>query len=226
MYVAGYGPRRSAWPASVGDGVIFQVADPYLIEWGMQFVARARKRRAKIRTRSSMHGASATYISGDQRGAEQHALVPGPRRQPHRRRPAPPRGRRSPPATSSRTSKEREGDYDYPRARRAGHRPLEVRARRDRRPLLRDRERGADPREAPCARRPSGCPSSTSTRTSRGSKTSWSRYGRRFPSLRSRRTRGLATTENISIIEGQLRSHPDEPLVGLGRATTSTGLPT
>src|ERR1700754_557315 len=36
VYVAGYGPKALRLAGRVGEGVIFQIADPFVIEWGMQ----------------------------------------------------------------------------------------------------------------------------------------------------------------------------------------------
>ena len=56
---------RSRWPARLGDGVIFQVADPYFIEWGMQFVRKGAEEAGRDLAEIVIHCSTATYISGD-----------------------------------------------------------------------------------------------------------------------------------------------------------------
>jgi probable F420-dependent oxidoreductase len=66
VYVAAYGPRALTLAGKVGDGVIFQVADPYFIEWGLQFVRRGAAEAGRDISEITIHCSTATYISGDQ----------------------------------------------------------------------------------------------------------------------------------------------------------------
>ena len=97
IYIAGYGPRALTLAGRLGDGVVFQVADPYFIEWGMQFVRQGAAEAGRDPSEIVIHCSAATYVlerSG--RGARAHALVPRARRQSHRRRPAAPQCRTAP----------------------------------------------------------------------------------------------------------------------------------
>jgi probable F420-dependent oxidoreductase len=66
VYVAAYGPRALTLAGKVGDGVIFQVADPYFIEWGMQFVRKGAEEAGRDPAEIVVHCSSATYITSDQ----------------------------------------------------------------------------------------------------------------------------------------------------------------
>jgi probable F420-dependent oxidoreductase len=66
VYVAAYGPRALTLAGRLGDGVIFQVADPYFIEWGMQFVRKGAEEAGRDVSEIVVHCSSATYITGDQ----------------------------------------------------------------------------------------------------------------------------------------------------------------
>jgi probable F420-dependent oxidoreductase len=65
VYVAGYGPKALRLAGRVGDGVIFQIADPFVIEWGMQFVREGAIEAGKDPDSIVVHCATATYISDD-----------------------------------------------------------------------------------------------------------------------------------------------------------------
>ena len=65
IYVAGYGPMALRLAGRVGDGVIFQVADPFFIEWGMQFVREGAEQAGRNADDIVVHCAAATYISDD-----------------------------------------------------------------------------------------------------------------------------------------------------------------
>ena len=64
VYVAGYGPKALRLAGRVADGVIFQIADPFVIQWGMQFVREGAK-EAVNPDAIVIHCATATYISDD-----------------------------------------------------------------------------------------------------------------------------------------------------------------
>ncbi len=65
VYVAGYGPKALRLAGRVADGVIFQIADPFVIQWGMQFVREGAKEAGKNPDAIVIHCATATYISDD-----------------------------------------------------------------------------------------------------------------------------------------------------------------
>jgi len=65
VYVAGYGPKALRLAGRVGDGVIFQIADPFVIEWGMQHVRAGAEEAGKDPDSIVIHCATATYVSDD-----------------------------------------------------------------------------------------------------------------------------------------------------------------
>jgi probable F420-dependent oxidoreductase len=65
VYVAGYGPKALRLAGRVGDGVIFQVADPFFIEWGLQFVRAGAEEAGRDPDDIVIHCAAATYVSDD-----------------------------------------------------------------------------------------------------------------------------------------------------------------
>jgi probable F420-dependent oxidoreductase len=65
VYVAGYGPKALRLAGKVGDGVIFQIADPYVIEWGMRHVRAGAEEAGKNPDDIVVHVATASYISDD-----------------------------------------------------------------------------------------------------------------------------------------------------------------
>jgi probable F420-dependent oxidoreductase len=65
IYVAGYGPRALALAGKVADGVVFQVADPHFIEWGMRFVRRGAEEAGRDAGEIVIHCSAATYVSSD-----------------------------------------------------------------------------------------------------------------------------------------------------------------
>jgi probable F420-dependent oxidoreductase len=69
VYVAGYGPKALRLAGRVGDGVIFQVADPFFIEWGMGFVREGAEEAGRNPDDIVIHCATATYISTDRNEA-------------------------------------------------------------------------------------------------------------------------------------------------------------
>lgn len=66
VYVAAYGPKALTLAGKVGDGVIFQTADPYFIEWGMQWVRKGAEEAGRDLSEIVVHCSSATYITSDQ----------------------------------------------------------------------------------------------------------------------------------------------------------------
>jgi probable F420-dependent oxidoreductase len=65
VYVAGYGPKALRLAGRVGEGVIFQIADPFVIEWGMQHVRAGAEEVGRNPDDLVVHCATATYISDD-----------------------------------------------------------------------------------------------------------------------------------------------------------------
>jgi probable F420-dependent oxidoreductase len=65
IYVAAYGPKALRLAGRVGDGVIFQVADPFFIQWGMQHVRAGAEEAGRDVSDIVVHCAAATYISDD-----------------------------------------------------------------------------------------------------------------------------------------------------------------
>jgi probable F420-dependent oxidoreductase len=65
VYVAGYGPKALRLAGRVGDGVIFQIADPFVIEWGMQHVRAGAEAAGKDPDSIVIHVATAAFISDD-----------------------------------------------------------------------------------------------------------------------------------------------------------------
>jgi probable F420-dependent oxidoreductase len=65
VYLAGYGPKALRLAGRVADGVIFQVADPFFIEWGMQHVRAGADEAGRDPSEIVIHCATATYISDD-----------------------------------------------------------------------------------------------------------------------------------------------------------------
>jgi probable F420-dependent oxidoreductase len=65
VYVAGYGPKALRLAGKVGDGIIFQIADPFVIEWSMQHIRAGAKEASRSLKDFTLHVATATYISRD-----------------------------------------------------------------------------------------------------------------------------------------------------------------
>jgi probable F420-dependent oxidoreductase len=65
VYIAGYGPRALTLAGRIGDGVVFQVADPYFIEWGLQFVREGADEAGRDPSEIVVHCSAATYVSSD-----------------------------------------------------------------------------------------------------------------------------------------------------------------
>jgi alkanesulfonate monooxygenase SsuD/methylene tetrahydromethanopterin reductase-like flavin-dependent oxidoreductase (luciferase family) len=57
----------------IADGVIFQVADPYFIQWGMQFVRAGAEEAGRDPSEIVIHCATATYVSDDTAAARDKA---------------------------------------------------------------------------------------------------------------------------------------------------------
>jgi probable F420-dependent oxidoreductase len=71
IYVAGYGPKALQLAGRVGDGVIFQIADPYVIEWGMRWVRKGAEDAGRDLTGFQVQCATASTITDDRESARQ-----------------------------------------------------------------------------------------------------------------------------------------------------------
>lgn len=65
VYVAGYGPKALRLAGRVGDGVIFQIADPFVIEWSIEHVRAGAEEAGRDPDEIILHCAAASYISDD-----------------------------------------------------------------------------------------------------------------------------------------------------------------
>jgi probable F420-dependent oxidoreductase len=65
VYVAGYGPKALRLAGRLGDGVIFQIADPFFVDWGMQFVRAGAEEAGRDPDEIVVHCAAATWVSDD-----------------------------------------------------------------------------------------------------------------------------------------------------------------
>jgi probable F420-dependent oxidoreductase len=65
VYIAGYGPKALRLAGRVADGVIFQIADPFVIEWSMGHVRAGAEEAGRDPDDITLHCATATYISSD-----------------------------------------------------------------------------------------------------------------------------------------------------------------
>jgi probable F420-dependent oxidoreductase len=65
IYIAGYGPRALTLAGRLGNGVVFQVADPFFIKWGMQFVRQGATEAGRDPAEIVIHCSAATYVTDD-----------------------------------------------------------------------------------------------------------------------------------------------------------------
>lgn len=65
VYVAGYGPKALRLAGKVGDGIIFQIADPFVIEWSMGHIRAGAEEAGRSLEEFTLHVATATFISDD-----------------------------------------------------------------------------------------------------------------------------------------------------------------
>lgn len=65
VYVAGYGPKALRLAGRVSDGVIFQIADPFVIEWGMNHVRAGAEEAGRDPEELAIQCAAATFVSDD-----------------------------------------------------------------------------------------------------------------------------------------------------------------
>jgi len=65
IYVAAYGPNALRLAGRKGDGVIFQIADPFFVEWAMQFVREGAEEAGRDPAEIVVHCAILSYVSDD-----------------------------------------------------------------------------------------------------------------------------------------------------------------
>lgn len=65
VYVAAYGPKALRLAGRCSEGVIFQIADPFVIEWGMQHVRAGAEEAGRDPAEIAIHCATATFVSDD-----------------------------------------------------------------------------------------------------------------------------------------------------------------
>jgi probable F420-dependent oxidoreductase len=65
IWIAAYGPRALRLAGRVGDGVIIQLADPYLIEWFLRFVREGAEEAGRRFEDIKVMSAAPGYITDD-----------------------------------------------------------------------------------------------------------------------------------------------------------------
>jgi probable F420-dependent oxidoreductase len=65
IWVAAYGPKALRLAGRVGDGVILQLADPYLIKWFLTFVKKGAEEAGRSFEDVKVMAAAPAYVSGD-----------------------------------------------------------------------------------------------------------------------------------------------------------------
>src|SRR5213083_2776927 len=65
IWVAAYGPKALRLAGRIGDGVIIQLADPYLIEWFLKFVREGAEEAGRNFDEIQVMSAAPAYVTGD-----------------------------------------------------------------------------------------------------------------------------------------------------------------
>ena len=65
IWVAAYGPKALRCAGRVADGVIMQLADPYIIEWSLRYLARGRRAGGPRPDDIKVMAAAPAYVSAD-----------------------------------------------------------------------------------------------------------------------------------------------------------------
>ncbi len=65
VWVAGYGPKALRCAGRIGDGVILQFADPYLIKWCLEFVREGAEEAGRDFSRIKVMSAAPVWVSDD-----------------------------------------------------------------------------------------------------------------------------------------------------------------
>jgi probable F420-dependent oxidoreductase len=65
VWVAAYGPKALATVGRVADGLIMQLADPYIVEWALPYVRRAAEAAGRSFDDIEVMSAAPAYVTGD-----------------------------------------------------------------------------------------------------------------------------------------------------------------
>src|SRR5438132_2983203 len=65
VWVAGYGPKALRCAGRIGDGVILQFSDPYLVKWCLGFVREGAKEAGRDFSKIRVMSATAVWVSDD-----------------------------------------------------------------------------------------------------------------------------------------------------------------
>lgn len=65
VWVAGYGPKALRCAGRIGDGVILQFADPYLIKWCLEFVREGAEEAGRDFSKIEVMSAAPVWVSDD-----------------------------------------------------------------------------------------------------------------------------------------------------------------
>jgi probable F420-dependent oxidoreductase len=65
VWVAAYGPKALAAVGRVADGLIMQLADPYIVEWSMPYVRRAAEEAGRSLDDIEVMSAAPAYVTDD-----------------------------------------------------------------------------------------------------------------------------------------------------------------
>jgi probable F420-dependent oxidoreductase len=65
IWIAGYGPKALRLAGRIGDGVILQLADPYLIQWFLTFVKEGAEQAGRSFQDIKVMSAAPAYVSQD-----------------------------------------------------------------------------------------------------------------------------------------------------------------
>jgi probable F420-dependent oxidoreductase len=72
IWVAGYGPKALRCAGKVGDGVVLQFADPYLIKWCLNFVRQGAEEAGRDFSKIRVMSAAPIWISEDLAVGREH----------------------------------------------------------------------------------------------------------------------------------------------------------
>ena len=71
VYHGAYGPKALTLAGRVADGVIFQIADPFFIEWGLQYVHAGAKEAGRDPRDIVVHCSTASVVTSDAESARE-----------------------------------------------------------------------------------------------------------------------------------------------------------
>ena len=72
IWIAGYGPKALRCAGKVGDGVVLQFADPYLIKWCLSFVRQGAEEAGRDFSKIRVMSAAPIWISEDLNVGREH----------------------------------------------------------------------------------------------------------------------------------------------------------